>query len=85
MLSTAKKSKLISKFQTHKKDTGSSLVQIALLNEKIRELTTHLKKHAKDNHSRRGLLKMVAKRRKLMDYLKSRDPKNYEDLAKKME
>jgi len=85
MLSTTKKSKLIAKFQTHKKDTGSCLVQIALLNEKIKELTNHLKKHAKDNHSRRGLLKMVAKRRKLLEYLKIRDLKAYEALIKKIE
>lgn len=63
MLKTKKKQALIKKHRAHDKDTGSSLIQIALLNERIAELTRHLKKNQKDEHSRRGLLKMVAKRR----------------------
>lgn len=63
MLKTKKKQVLIKKHQVHEKDTGSSVVQIALINERIAELTKHLKKNQKDEHSRRGLLKMVAKRR----------------------
>ncbi len=63
MIAKAKKSKLIEKSRKHEKDTGSSVVQIAILNERIAELTEHLKTHRKDNHSRRGLLSMVAKRK----------------------
>jgi small subunit ribosomal protein S15 len=84
MLSFKNKESLITKFRLHKKDTGSSQIQIALLTEKIKELTKHLKKHPKDNHSRRGLLKMVARRKKLMEYLKERNPETYETLAKKL-
>jgi len=69
MLSNRKKSNIIKKYKLHQKDTGSSEVQIAILTEQIKELAAHLKKHPKDNHSRRGLLKMVAKRKKLLDYL----------------
>ncbi|PIP17037.1 MAG: 30S ribosomal protein S15 [Candidatus Portnoybacteria bacterium CG23_combo_of_CG06-09_8_20_14_all_37_13] len=65
------KSNIIKKSQTHKTDTGSAKVQIALLDQKIKELTTHLRKHSKDIHSRRGLLKMVSKRKKLLKYLKN--------------
>ena len=73
---------LIKKYQTHKKDTGSTEVQVALLTEKILELAKHLKKHAKDSDSRRGLLMMVGKRRKLLNYLKKTDTKKYEKLIK---
>jgi small subunit ribosomal protein S15 len=73
---------LIKKYQTHKKDTGSTEVQVALLTEKIAELAKHLKKHAKDSDSRRGLLMMVGKRRRLLNYLKKSDPKKYEKLIK---
>lgn len=73
---------LIKKYQTHKNDTGSSEVQVALLTEKIMELAKHLKKHAKDSDSRRGLLMMVGKRRKLLNYLKKSDVKKYEKLIK---
>jgi small subunit ribosomal protein S15 len=73
---------LIKKYQTHKNDTGSSEVQVALLTEKIMELAKHLKKHAKDSDSRRGLLMMVGKRRKLLNYLKKSDTKKYEKLIK---
>lgn len=69
MLSTKKKQTVIKKVQVHEKDTGSSAVQIALLSEQIDALSKHLKKNAKDNHSRRGLLKMVAERRTHQKYL----------------
>jgi small subunit ribosomal protein S15 len=65
-----KKNELVTKFRTHEKDTGSPEVQIALLTERITYLTEHFKTHGKDHHSRRGLLKMVSKRRGLLDYLK---------------
>jgi small subunit ribosomal protein S15 len=69
-LHTDKKSELIGKFKTHDLDTGSPEVQIALLTERIGYLTEHFKTHVKDHHSRRGLLRMVSKRRRLLDYLK---------------
>ncbi len=69
-LLTPKKAELVTKFQTHENDTGSPEVQIALLTERITYLTEHFKTHAKDHHSRRGLLKLVSKRRGLLDYLK---------------
>ncbi len=71
-------------FERHEKDTGSAEVQVAVLSRGIEELTAHLKKHRKDNHSRRGLLKMVNRRRSLMAYLKHREPKIYEKLSKKL-
>lgn len=70
---------------THAKDTGSAEVQIALFTEKIKELTDHLKTHKKDNHSRRGLLAMVSKRRRLLDYLSKKDHKRYEAVVKKLQ
>ncbi|KKQ73968.1 MAG: 30S ribosomal protein S15 [Berkelbacteria bacterium GW2011_GWB1_38_5] len=73
---------LIKKYQTHKNDTGSTEVQVALLTEKILDLAKHLKKHAKDSDSRRGLLMMVGKRRRLLNYLKKDEPKKYEKLIK---
>ena len=73
---------LIKKYQTHKNDTGSTDVQVALLTEKILELAKHLKKHNKDQDSRRGLLMMVGKRRRLLNYLKKNDVKQYEKLIK---
>jgi small subunit ribosomal protein S15 len=69
-LSTDQKADLVSKFQTHQHDTGSPEVQIALLTERISYLTEHFKTHTKDHHSRRGLLRLVSKRRRLLDYLK---------------
>ena len=69
MLKTAKKQKIIKKSAINDKDTGSSHVQVALLSEAIKELSSHLKTHKKDNHSRRGLIKMVSKRRKHLKYL----------------
>ena len=69
-LDTDRKSEIVNKFRTHDHDTGSPEVQIALLTERIGYLTEHFKTHTKDHHSRRGLLKMVSKRRRLLDYLK---------------
>ncbi len=68
----------------HEKDTGSSDVQVAILTKQVEELTKHLKKHPKDNHSRLGLLKMIAKRRKLLDYLMNNDEKRYKKVIKKL-
>ena len=82
MLTSRKKLNIIKKHKLNAKDTGSSDVQIAILTEEIKELTAHLKKHPKDNHSRRGLLKMVSKRRKLLDYLKNEDEKRYNKTIK---
>ena len=71
------KNEIIAKFATHEGDTGSPKVQIALLTERINHLNEHLKEHKQDNHSRRGLLKMVGKRRGLLDYLKAKDIERY--------
>lgn len=76
-----KKKKLIQKHQIHEKDTGSTQVQIAILSERIKELTVHLADHPKDDHSRRGLLMMVGKRRKMLNYLRLHHKKEYEQLA----
>lgn len=80
----AQKKKVIKKHSTHTKDTGSPQVQIAILTEKIKALTDHLKGHTKDNSSRKGLLGMVGQRRKLLTYLKGRDPESYEKLVSKL-
>jgi len=82
MLKIDNKSKIIKKFATTKGDTGSPEVQIALLTERIKELTEHLKVHKKDNHSRRGLLKMVSKRRRLLNYLRTSVEDRYRALVK---
>ena len=74
------KLELISQYRTHNTDTGSPEVQVALLTKRINELQDHFKTHAKDNHSRRGLLKLVSQRRSLLDYLKGRDINRYHDL-----
>lgn len=79
-----KKQELISSFKTSAKDTGSPQVQVALLTERINMLTEHFKLHMKDHQSRRGLLKLVSQRRRLLDYLKKTDQKQYEDLVKKL-
>lgn len=84
MLTVRKKQNLIKDFRTHEKDTGSSGIQIAILNKQILELIDHLKKHPKDNHSRRGLLKMVSKRKKLLDYLSKINPKSYASIIKSL-
>ena len=80
-LTKQKKTKVIETSKTHEKDTGSPEVQISLFTEQIKKLTGHLKKNKKDNPSRRGLLKMVSKRKKLMTYLKGKDAKRYKKLA----
>ena len=84
MLKPQKKSKIIKEHKLHEKDTGSPEVQISIFTERIKELTKHLKKHPKDNHSRRGLLKMVSKRKRLLDYLKGEDEKRYQKIVKKL-
>lgn len=84
MLSKKEKDALIHKYQVHKDDTGSPEVQIAILTKEIEQVSEHLKTHRKDNHSRRGLLKMVGNRRRLMRYLKNEDVKRYEKIADKL-
>ena len=83
-LATEQKKKIIKKFSREKGDTGSPEVQIALLTAQIDKLAEHLKEHKKDVHSRRGLLSMVAKRRRLLNYLKKRDDKRYKNLTKEL-
>jgi len=85
MLSKRVKSNVVGEHQRHDKDTGSAEVQVGMLSRQIDELVSHLKKHPKDNHSRRGLLKMVSQRRKLLAYAKRKDPKSYEKLIKKLD
>ena len=75
-----KKTEVIGGYRTHDTDTGSPEVQVALLSERINYLTEHFKTHAKDHHSRRGLLKLVGQRRRLLDYLKSKDASRYRKL-----
>jgi small subunit ribosomal protein S15 len=76
---------IVKKYQTHDGDTGSTQVQVALLSERIMELTEHLKEHKKDFDSRSGLLKLVGRRRRLLNYLASTDPENYDKLVKDLE
>lgn len=78
------KEKLVNDFKTHGSDTGSSQVQIALLTQRITELTEHFKKHKKDNNSRRGLLILVSRRRKLLDYLKRTEINEYHEIIAKL-
>jgi len=78
------KKKLIEKFKLHSADTGSSQVQIAILTERISFLSEHLKRHKKDHNSRRGLLKLVSRRRRLLDYLKKDAPRRYEEIIDKL-
>jgi small subunit ribosomal protein S15 len=78
------KSEVIAQYKTHEKDTGSSDVQIALLTARINHLTEHLRTHRKDFHSRRGLLQMASRRRKLLDYLKRHDLTKYNDLLQRL-
>jgi small subunit ribosomal protein S15 len=84
MLSKEAKQRIISKFSTHANDTGSPQVQIAILTEEIKQLTDHLKTHKKDHSSRRGLLKKVGERRRLLKYLQKEDEKAFEDIAQKL-
>ena len=83
-LNTEEKAQVVKKFALHEGDTGSPEVQIALLTKQIDELTEHLKIHKKDNHSRRGLLQIVGKRRRLLQYLKDSAEERYNALAKKL-
>lgn len=84
MLTKEEKDQLIKEFKVHEADTGSAEVQAALLTEEIRRLLSHLKKHPKDFHSKRGLLKMVAKRRTLLNYLQKENAKRYQGLVKRL-
>lgn len=84
VLTQEKKKEIINQFKQHDKDTGSSEVQIALLSERIQYLTEHFKVHKKDHHSRRGLLKLVAQRRRLLDYLKENNPERYRIVIEKL-
>ena len=84
MLDANKKKRVIDKFKTHQTDTGSPQVQIAILTEEIKELTEHLRTHKKDFSSRRGLIKKVGERRRLMKYLKREDATAYDDLMAKL-
>jgi small subunit ribosomal protein S15 len=85
MLKSNEKSKVITANQKHKKDTGSPEVQISIFTRQIQELTKHLQLHKKDEHSRRGLLKMVGKRRRLLDYLSKQDIERYRSVLKKLD
>ena len=84
MLTNEKKTAVIGTFRTHDTDTGSPEVQVALLSERINDLTEHFKTHVKDHHSRRGLLKLVGQRRRLLDYLKRKNVDRYTELIKKL-
>ena len=84
MITKELKQEIINKYKRDENDTGSPEVQIALLTERINELTEHLKVHKKDNHSRRGLLKMVGKRRNLLNYLVKKDINRYRDIVEKL-
>lgn len=83
-ITAERKQALLKEYATAKDDTGSPEVQVALLSERIKNLTEHFKDHKKDNHSRRGLLKMVSQRRRLLDYLKSREEERYQTLIEKL-
>ena len=84
VLLSDKKTKIITDYKTHGQDTGSAQVQVALLTERINLLTEHFKSHKKDHHSRRGLLMLVGKRRRLLDYLKKQDVSKYKELLEKL-
>lgn len=84
MLTPKEKNALIKKYQVHKDDTGSPEVQIAILTKEIEQVSEHLQVHKKDNHSRRGLLKMVGNRRRLLRYLKNEDQKRFEKIVEKL-
>jgi len=83
-LDPMRKEELVTKFRIHDKDTGSPEVQIALLSERISYLTNHFKVHVKDHHSRRGLLKLVSQRRRLLDYLKDKNLESYKNVIKQL-
>lgn len=83
-LTKDRKTEIISSYRTHPSDTGSPEVQIAILSQRIEDLTQHFSTHAKDHHSRRGLLKMVGTRRRLLDYLKDKNAERYRELIKRL-
>jgi small subunit ribosomal protein S15 len=83
-LTRDRKTGIIGAYKTHESDTGSPEVQVALLSERINYLTEHFKVHAKDHHSRRGLLKLVGQRRRLLDYLKSKDSERYAEIIRRL-
>jgi small subunit ribosomal protein S15 len=83
-LTKDRKTELIGSYRTHDSDTGSPEVQVAILSERISYLTEHFKSHAKDHHSRRGLLKLVGQRRRLLDYLKQKDAERYAEIIRKL-
>jgi len=85
MLKKSKKAKIIEKHRVHQTDTGSAEVQIGILSEEIKHLTNHLKQHPKDNHSRRGLLGMVSKRKRLLEWLEGESEKRYKKIIKELE
>ena len=84
MITAERKKELVAEYATKEGDTGSPEVQVAVLSERINNLTDHFKAHAKDNHSRRGLIKMVSTRRKLLDYVKATDSKRYDALIARL-
>ena len=84
MITAERKKEVVAQYATKDGDTGSPEVQVAVLSERINNLTEHFKTHSKDNHSRRGLIKMVQTRRKLLDYVKSSDAKRYETLIERL-
>ena len=84
MITPERKKELIAEYATGKNDSGSPEVQIAILSERISNLTEHFKTHVKDNHSRRGMIKMVSQRRGLLDYVKSKDSKRYDAIISKL-
>jgi small subunit ribosomal protein S15 len=84
MLATEKKQEIINSFKKHETDTGSPEVQIAILTERIIYLTEHFKTHKKDHHSRRGLLKLVGQRRRLLDYVKKKDVERYKSVIERL-
>ena len=84
MITPERKKELIAEYATTKGDTGSPEVQVAILSERISNLTEHFKNHVKDNHSRRGMIKMVSERRSLLDYVKKKDSKRYEALIARL-
>jgi small subunit ribosomal protein S15 len=83
-LAVEQKSQIVNKYRINKSDSGSPEVQVALLSQRILELTEHFKSHKKDHHSRRGLLTMVARRRKMLNYLKDRSPERYQTLIQSL-
>ncbi len=84
MIDTQTKARIVSEYQTGERDTGSPEVQVALLTERINGLSGHFQTHAKDHHSRRGLLKLVSQRRRLLAYLRRSDPERYRDLISRL-